>query len=495
MLWPFGRKTPPAIVTERPTARRGRRSYEAAIRNRVTQDWVESRTDANREIRDALETVRANSREAERNSGYYNRALSMLVTGVCGSRGFLLKSLATNPDGRADAIARDIIETHWREFAQGRITIDGRHDLNSALQLIVRSWLRDGEVFVRKVIRNGRPAIQILEADFVPVRLDDPDRNIFSGVEIDRSGRPIAYHIATRHPGAHPYTTATNPETIRVPADEVLHLYMEERPGQLRGVPMGASALSQLRLLKGYMDAEMTAARMQSARPAAIEQAETAAEEFTGDTAHDDDEEPPIEVDLSVGGVTLLPPGHKMVWNSATHPGGTFDPFVRACIRSFASAMGVSYALLARDLGSVNYSSLRIENQHQSRAMETLQRHVVSTVLQPLFEFVLSVDLMAGRVGNGRIVLRADRIDKYRQGRWVPQPHPIVERTDIEDSRERIRLGVSTLTEEALRLTGRELDEIVRERKAERELLIANGLIDVLQQDATAAQNAATGEE
>ena len=485
----------PQTLPPAPTVRRSRRSYSAAVRNRINGDWTDSRLNAAREIRDALELLRSNAREAERNDPLYSRALSLLVTGIVGSRGFLLKSLTSRPDGRSDDVAASILERHWRAWAGSRVTIDGRLDWMGALQLAVRSWLRDGEVFVRLLYRDGRPVLQVLEGDMVPVRLDDPERGIVSGIELDASGAPLAYHIATRHPGEHGYGIASQPDTVRVPADEIVHLFLPERPGQVRGVPAGAAAMDQLRLLRGYQEAELSAARMNASRPMTIEQVEAESQYLGDGTGEDGDEEKPIEIDMAPGGATMLPHGFRVVYNPAQHPAGAFEPFVRQCIRSFATAMGLSYAVLSRDLSSVNYSSLRIENQHQARHFETLQRHVVETLVRPVWEHVLRTDVMRGAIGSGRIVLRASDLERHRQARWIAQPHPIVERQDIEEARERIRLGVSTLTRECLKLTGCELDEIVAERKAERELLAAHGLVDVLEQDATAAQINATEQE
>ncbi len=48
-------------------------------------------------------------------------------------------------------------------------------------------------------------------------------------------------------------------------ADEVLHLYIQERPGQTRGVTWFASALQRLHMLDGYENAELVRARASSA--------------------------------------------------------------------------------------------------------------------------------------------------------------------------------------------------------------------------------------
>ena len=48
---------------------------------------------------------------------------------------------------------------------------------------------------------------------------------------------------------------------LMLSADEVLHLYIQERPGQTRGVTWFASAIKRLHHLAGYEEAEVIRAR------------------------------------------------------------------------------------------------------------------------------------------------------------------------------------------------------------------------------------------
>lgn len=76
------------------------------------------------------------------------------------------------------------------------------------------------------------------------------------GIEIGRIGRRVAYHFLRRHPG-----DITDPglagETVRVPAESVLHIVDPVDAGQLRGVSRFSPALVKLFLLDQYDDAEL----------------------------------------------------------------------------------------------------------------------------------------------------------------------------------------------------------------------------------------------
>ena len=81
-----------------------------------------------------------------------------------------------------------------------------------------------------------------------------------AGIEFDRLGRRVAYHLYRSHPedGAlAPMSGTGGMDTVRVPAAEVIHLFRPLRPGQIRGEPWLARALAKLNELDQYDDAEL----------------------------------------------------------------------------------------------------------------------------------------------------------------------------------------------------------------------------------------------
>ena len=109
-----------------------------------------------------------------------------------------------------------------------------------------------------------------LEADYL-VDEDMPAAKegnfIRMGIEVDGFLRPQAYHFFTQHPGDTSMGVGRGQgiKRIRVPANEVIHLFIPERPSQTRGVSWFASALMRLHMLQGYEEAEVVRARASSA--------------------------------------------------------------------------------------------------------------------------------------------------------------------------------------------------------------------------------------
>ena len=134
--------------------------------------------------------------------------------------------------------------------------------------MLFRSFIR----MIRRPFGDSQVpfALQVLEADYL-VDEDMPAAKegnfIRMGIEVDGFLRPQAYHFFTQHPGDTSMGVGRGQgiKRIRVPANEVIHLFIPERPSQTRGVSWFASALMRLHMLQGYEEAEVVRARASSA--------------------------------------------------------------------------------------------------------------------------------------------------------------------------------------------------------------------------------------
>lgn len=86
---------------------------------------------------------------------------------------------------------------------------------------------------------------QQIEKDQLDTSLDrpaGPDVNkIVNGIEVDRQGRPVAYHVLEAHPYDDAYTDSRSSTSTAVPASRVMHLCSFRRPSQTVGTGWLAS--------------------------------------------------------------------------------------------------------------------------------------------------------------------------------------------------------------------------------------------------------------
>ncbi len=105
----------------------GRRDYDIARIDRLTNTFKAPITTGDTELRIALVTARARSRELERNNDYAKKFLGMCEINVVGRPDFTLKNRSKDPNGKLDQRANDAIEWEWWRWGRkGNCTVDGK---------------------------------------------------------------------------------------------------------------------------------------------------------------------------------------------------------------------------------------------------------------------------------------------------------------------------------------------------------------------------------
>ena len=258
---------------------------------------------------------------------------------------------------------------------------------------------RDGEVLVRLIPGADNPdrfAIQFLEADLLDEQLNTKMENgnrVRMGVEIDDFGRSVAYHLLKEHPGDQEFTNAFSRKHTRVAASTLLHIFQSDRPHQTRGAPPMATAINSLKMLHGYREAELVAARVSAAKMGFITSPD--GDGYSGDDL--ENTHTPVMA-AEPGSFEQLPAGMKIDMFDPQHPVTAFSEFHKAVLRGIASSLGVSYAALASDLESVNYSSIRQGALDERDHYRTIQQFLVQHFIEPVFQAWLSAAMTSGNI-------------------------------------------------------------------------------------------------
>jgi lambda family phage portal protein len=255
---------------------------------------------------------------------------------------------------------------------------------------VIRALKRDGEVFMRivknRTFRHGI-ALQIIEPDRVDEEMNERYRNgndVRMGVELDEFRRPVAYHILLNHPGDYDYTTlAKGTKRARVPASEIMHIFVQERAGQTRGVPAASAAIVSLKMLHGYREAELVAARTAAAKMGFF--ISPAGDDFMADGYEGENGTGAPIYDAEAGTFHQLPAGVDFKPFDPSHPTSAYADFEKAVLRGIAGGLGVSYSSLANDLEGTSYSSIRQGALEERDFYRTLQTFMMQHFLDPLY--------------------------------------------------------------------------------------------------------------
>lgn len=445
----------------------------------------------NTDLDASLSIMRARGRELAQSNEYGKRFLSLVASNIVGPHGPTLQVRAymAGPDpvnGRPvlDKAANDAIEVHWQRWARNA-DITGRMDLAHVCRVAARAVARDGEALIRKVRQPKLPygmALQVLECD----RLDDQlntmlanGNSIRQGVEIDTTGRPVAYHLRSYHPGDRVNVARTEYE--RVPADQIIHLFLPERAEQVRGYTWFHAVILRASRLHAFNEAAVIAAQIGASKVAAIQSrpedppAPNTLEQYSDarvpGTAQSGGA---LHMNVEAGEMFELPPGYELQSWDPEYPHANYSAFVQTALRGIAMGVDVAAHNLGGDLSDVNYSSARIGELVERELWKTLQQWFIRGLVRPVFDDWLAMALLRKDITfptSGK-ALPADKLQKFldaamfrgRRWSWVDPAK------EIEAAERAVALGITTRTRLAAE-QGDDFDDILDELAQEEEAI------------------------
>lgn len=394
------------------------RMFAAAKADRLGAEWGGTPLSADEVVERNQRALVARSREQSANNDYAKSFLRMCRQNIVGPQGVQLQAQTMDDKGRLDRLANEAIEMgFWRWSQKPHCDITGKRSFRAIQALAVQTVAKDGEAILRMIF--GREAgewqfaLQVIDPQRCPVEMNE-DRPkgggmIRQGIRFNRYGRPLGYFFSTTDETEVTYRFGGR-GFVEVPADEVIHLFLEDMVGQKRGLPWMATALFRMRQLNAMEEAAIVRARTGASQMGFIEWEEGQGPEL------DDDEE--LIIDSEPGEWRVLPNGARVKESNPQYPAGEYAPFVKQALRSMAAGFGVCYNNLASDLEGVNFSSIRQGTLDEREYWKELQEWLIEGLVQPVFDAWLPRALLLGKLTVRGRPLKPERIDRYRNVSW-----------------------------------------------------------------------------
>jgi lambda family phage portal protein len=375
-----------------------------------------------------------------------------------------------NNDGKVNQQLADVLRKRWSDWSINP-EVTGRYTRPQMERIILRSWLRDGEVF-GQFLRGNIPglthlnkskfSLELLESDFVPMNLNDQQTRMRQGIEVDAWGRPKAYQVLLTHPGE---VTGIRFKTKTVPAENMLHLALRKRLHQLRGVSLFHGIIIRLADLKQYEESERVAARIAAALGFYIKKGtpDMYAPE-TGDKS-------PREIPFSPG-MTFdnLQVGEEIGMVESNRPNTHLAEFRNGQLKAVAAGTRGSYSSIARDY-SGSYSSQRQELVESFEGFAVLQDEFVAQWSRPVYREWLKMELL-----NIKLPPEIDRKTLYDAVYLAPVMPWIDPKKEADAWKTQIRGGAASETE-WINARGKNPSEVKAQRLSEVEFNKKNGLV------------------
>ena len=345
--------------------------YDAASRNGentrhwAAADYLSADAAASEDVR---RTLRSRARYEIANNTYAHGMIDTLANDTIGT-GPRLQMLSDN-DKINSQIEKDF--SSWAE----------RIDLAGKLRTIRQTRCRDGEVFIllaenpRFNATEVQLDIQIIEAD----RVTDNtvlNRESVDGIFFDKFGNPQKYRILKCHPGSNEIKKNLF-EYDDISAENIIHYYRVDRPGQHRGIPEITSALPLFAQLRRFTLAVLSAAE--------------AAADFAGILYTDapaggesDEVDPMDNIELRRNMLVTMPQGWKMAQMDPKQPCSSYAEFHSKILNEIARCLSMPYNIAAGNSSGYNYASGRLDHQTYFKSLRVERENIDINVLNPIF--------------------------------------------------------------------------------------------------------------
>jgi lambda family phage portal protein len=220
------------------------------------------------------------------------------------------------------------------------------------------------------------------------------------GIEFDRNLRDkrVAYWFLRGNPTDQTITFSDallGSQLVRVPAEEIIHVFDPVEAGQLRGLTGYAAAMVKLFQLDLYDDAELERNKQQARYASFIETPEMLDGEGNPLEPRPDDD----PATWGPGATVQLYPGEKVSFANPGGSGSGYEPFQFRTLLQLCASLGIPYAELSSDLSKTSYASSRAGLLAYRTEVEAFQHAVlVYQFLRKVWRRWLDTAVLAGAV-------------------------------------------------------------------------------------------------
>lgn len=328
-------------------------------------DYLSADAEANESVR---RTLRVRCRYEVANNSYAKGMLLTLANDTIGT-GPRLQILSEDED------ANSRIEGAFMRWSE-------KVDLPGKLRTARLARCQDGEVFIL-LAHNGKLNdevqldLQLIEADRISAASIYNETDSVDGIKFDPFGNPTSYRMLKYHPGSDE-VGSNSVEFVQIPAENMIHYFRADRPGQHRGVPEITSALPLFAQLRRFTLAVLSAAEA-AADFAAILYTDTPPD---GET---EDVEPLDSIELRRNMMLTVPAGWKMGQLDPKQPCSTYAEFKGQILNEIARCLNMPFNIAAGNSSGYNYASGRLDHQTYFKSLRVERSSMVTQILNRIF--------------------------------------------------------------------------------------------------------------
>lgn len=383
-------------------------------------------------------------------------------------------------------------EAEFKMWAMRKRSCDatGVNNFYGMQQLALMSWLLSGDVFVlmqHTEVTELCPhslRLHLIEADRVRTpgasawstagKNEKNGNRIFDGVEINKNGAIVAYHISSHYPWQY---TGEDTTSQRVEAygkltglPNILQIMDTERPEQYRGVSYLAQVIEPMLQMRRYTESELTAALIESFFTAFV-LTENPEENPFNEAGTDNISEEDYEYEMGPGQINYMKPGEDIKFGTPTRPNSGFDSFMRCLCEQCGAALEIPADLLMKAFNS-SYSASRAALLEAWKAFKMRREWFVSDFCKPIYEVWLTEAIARGRIQAPGFFTNPIIREAWLESEWIgPSQGQLDPTKEIEAEIKAVEHGFSTHEQSTIKLNGGQWDANMRTISEENKII------------------------
>lgn len=421
-------------------------------------------------------------------------------------------TLSSRPDAKALGISpeaarelSDEIERQWQAWASDPVECDatGRHNVHQMAFAGFKSYLLSGELAFLLDWQSGggalsRTKVRLLDSmqiDMSITRLDEKG-SVFQGVQFDKANRVVGYWIRQSVPGDIRQVRPAVFVKARTSwgRERAVLLFDLLGAGQVRGLTPLIASLSPARAKAMLREYTLDQALVQIMTPVTIESdlpnsiamnGLTTEGQFGSGSAFSPESMVKsrleyyagAKIDLTPGKLGQLHPGDKLRMHRSEGPNSTYDPFDTSMGRDIAKSAGSSVEDMSGDYSKTSFSASRLAQDTGFRITKRRRAAIAERFYGSVFRAWLEEACETGRL---RLPIGTpqywEATSAYSKCAWHGEGVAVADKLkNVQADILEVENGFATF-ESKLAERGLDLETVVRQRKAERELFETAGL-------------------
>jgi len=413
------------------------RYYEAARQDRLNPVQTIAGTAEQIQGADRVR-LRSLARWLEDNSDIAEAVLGAIERNVVGTG--IIPQARIKKGKDYDDVLNNKLEEHWKEFA-ANCDMAGLSNFYELQRIALRREQVDGEAFFKiNYLPNTEMPLKLqgIEADQLAdylFRVPGSKNYLVSGVEVDEYYRPLAYWINKIAPDG-----MSNMDPERVPADQIIHLFLRNRFTQVRGISQLARVMTRMRETGEYMDAELVKRQIAACFAAFVKKQHPG--QSVGRVSTNKSGE---RIKTFVPGmIEYLDVGEDIEFANPSGDATSVADIIRIEQRMIGAGKGLSYETVSRDVSQANYSSARINKLEDQKTYLGMQSFIIEHLCKKVWPKFVEMCVLTGRV---KIQDFWSNPKKYLVCDWIAPGFTWVDPLkDVQGSKQELMSGMTSLS-------------------------------------------------